>query len=162
MKERLDGAEYFILADYRGLSVAQSEDLRGRLQKANTKMLVLRNRQFSHVLRGLSFEGFEGQLKGPTAMFYGSGDVVEASKVLKIFAKETEKPVIKLGALEGRLVSREDMIEMADLPSKEQLRSILVCTLAAPMTQLAGVMQQKLASLVYVLQAAQDKKSEGE
>jgi len=162
LKEKVESSSFFILADYQGLSVTQTETLRGKLVDADARMMVIRNRQFKHVLKEMNFEDLDGNLSGPTAFFYGSGDVVETSKVLRSFAQETQKPVIKLGLLDGRIISADDVNELATLPSLEQLRSILVGTIAAPMTQLAGVFNQKLASLVYVLKAAEEKKSQGE
>jgi large subunit ribosomal protein L10 len=162
LKEKVESSSYFILADYQGLSVSQTEALRGKLVEADARMMVIRNRQFKHVLNEMNFEDIDGRLTGPTAFFYGSGDVVETSKVLSSFARETQKPVVKLGSLDGRIISADDVNELATLPSLEQLRSILVGTLAAPMTQLAGVFNQKLTSLVYVLKAAEEKRSKGE
>ena len=163
IRERLDGAEYFILADYQGLTVSQTEELRTKLAESDARMLVLRNRQFGHVIQTLDYEGFDGErIPGPTAMFYGSGDVVETSKVLKAFIKSTDKPVIKLGALQGKLITADEVTQLADLPSLDQMRAILVGTLAAPMTQVVGVMSQKLSSLVYVLNAAKEKKEASE
>jgi large subunit ribosomal protein L10 len=162
LKEKVEAASFFILADYQGLNVTETETLRGKLVEADARMMVIRNRQFKHVLKEMKVEGVDGGLNGPTALFYGDGDVVEVSKVLKSFARTTQKPVVKLGLLEGRIISADDVNELATLPSLDQLRSSLVGTLAAPMTQLAGVFNQKLASLVYVLKAAEEKKSKGE
>jgi large subunit ribosomal protein L10 len=122
-------------------------------------MLVIRNRQFAHVAREMDFSEIAEQVTGPTAIFFGSGDVVEASKILRTFARETELPVIKLGTLDGKLLSREDVNELAQLPSRDVLLAMVVGTIAAPMTQVIGVMRQKVASLLYVLQAAADKKA---
>lgn len=160
LKERLNGADFFILADYTGMTVTQSEALRGKLGECESRLLVLRNRQFSHVARELGLEGLESRLTGPTAMVYGSGDVVETSKTLKAFAKENALPAIKLGGVEGKALSAEDVNQLADLPSKEQLQAMLVCTLAEPMTRVVRVMQQKQSSLVYVLEAYRAKQED--
>lgn len=163
IKGRLNEADFFIIADYQGLSVMQTEELRTKLAENDARMLVLRNRQFTHVVNELDYEGFSTErIPGPTAMFYGSGDVVETSKVLKAFIKSNAKPVIKLGALQGKMISADDVTQLADLPSLDQMRGILVGTLAAPMTQVVGVMSQKLSSLVYVLNAAKEKKEASE
>lgn len=163
IKGHLDGAEFFILADYQGLSVAQTEDLRAKLAENDARMMVLRNRQFMHVAKSMDYDGLgEDRIPGPTAMVYGAGDVVETSKVLKAFIKSNAKPVIKLGALQGKVISAADVTQLADLPSLDQMRGILVGTLAAPMTQLVGVMNQKLSSLVYVLNAVKEKKEASE
>ena len=158
IKERLKGAEFFILADYQGLTVAQTESLRRQLGQIEARMMVLRNRQFVHVAQGLEIDGLGDRVLGPTAMFYGAGDMVEASRVLKSFIKANEKPTIKLGSIQGKVVSAAEVEQIADLPSREQMLGILVGTIAAPMTQVVGVIVQKLSSLVYVLKAVQEKK----
>ena len=151
---------FVLLTDYRGLNVAQTEDLRGRLDKVNAQFRVVRNRMFRHVVDELSYDGFEEGLVGPSAMVLGSGDVVEAAKVLKDFIKENDLPVIKIGALDGVILSAEDVKALADLPPRPALLGSFVGTLAAPMTQIVGVLQQKVASLVYVLKAIEDKKQQ--
>ena len=158
-RQHLSDAEFMIFADYHGLTVQQAEDLRGRLARVETTMMVIRNRQFAHVAREMDFVDLAERVAGPTAIFYGSGDVVEASKILRTFARETKLPVIKLGTLEGKVLSGDDVNELAQLPSRDVLLAQVVGTIAAPMTQVVGVMQQKVTSLLYVLQAAADKKS---
>ena len=158
IQERLEGAEYFILADYQGLSVSQTELLRKQLGQAHAWMMVLRNRQFVHVAKRLEVDGLGDRVLGPTAMFYGAGDMAETSRVLKSFIKANQKPAIKLGSIQGKVVSAAQVQQIADLPPREQMLGILVGTIAAPMTQFVGVMNQKLASLIYVLKAVQEKK----
>lgn len=162
LKERLSGSSFVLLAGYQGLTVAQSERLRGKLTKAEARMMVLPNRQFGHVARELDLEGLTEGLSGPTAMIFGNGDVVETSKILRGFAKETSLPVLRLGALDGRVIPAAEVARIADLPPRDVMLSILVGTIAAPMTQLVRVMNQKLCSLLYVLTAARDKKASEE
>ena len=154
LKDRVEGSVFVILADYQGLSVAQSETLRARLLDADANMQVVKNRILQQADDRLS----QG-LKGPSAMVYGKGDVVQAAKVLRDFIKETKKPVIKMGTLEGVILSQADIEALASLPGREQLLAQVVGTVAAPLTQLVGVLNQKVASLVYVLKAIQEKKA---
>jgi large subunit ribosomal protein L10 len=161
LKERVANADFVILTNYSGMTVEQVRQLRGKLDQANAQMMVLRNRQFGHVARELDLEALGAGLKGPTAMVYGTGDVVETSKILRSMSKGSDIPTIKLGALQGRVITAEDVLQLAQLPPREQLLGMVVGTIAAPMTGLVGVMKQKLSSLVYVLQAAVDKKQNG-
>ena len=158
LKDRMSESSFFILTDYTGMSVAQAEDLRGKLSAADARLIILRNRQFRHVARELNLEGLGEDLKGPTAMVYGAGDVVETTKILRSFTKGNELPVVKLGALQGRVISGEQVAQLADMPPREQMLGTVVGTIAAPLSGLVGVLNQKVASLVYVLQAALDKK----
>lgn len=161
LKERVSGSDYVILADYTGMTVDQMQNLRGKLGEANARLMVVPNRQFGHVARELHLSGLAEDLKGPTAMVFGTGDVVETSKILRSFARGTDIPALKLGAVQGQVISAEQVRQLAQMPPREQLLAMAVGTLAAPMSGLVGVMKQKLASLVYVLQAAVDKKQNG-
>lgn len=84
--------------------------------------------------------------------------MVEVAKIINKFRKENEVPVIKGGIFEGKSINAEEVEELAKLPSKEILYSILVGTLQAPMSQVVGVMNNKVSSLVYVIEAARNKK----
>ena len=150
---RISGALYMILADYNGMDMPKTTELKTSLRENGASFNVVKNRMLNRAIP----EDIADLLKGPTAMIYGEGDVVEVAKVIKKFTAQHEMPVIKGGVVEGKLVSAADVVELAKLPSKDVMRSILLATLQAPSTQLVGVMDQKVASLVYVLSAVKDK-----
>lgn len=158
---RLKNAEYLFFADYTGLSMAMTDDLRGRLRKSGARLQVVRNRLLRQAARRQGLTALDVDIAGPTAVVAGRGDVVEAAKVLTGFIKEKDKPVLKLGYLEGSLLSVADVQALASLPAKPVLQAKLLGTLAAPMSRLVGVMQQKMSSLLYVLKAAQEQKGSG-
>jgi len=160
IRGKIADSVFVILADYRGMSVAKTEDLKNRLRDVNAHFQVVQNRMFQRVAKDLQYPGFEERIQGPSAMVFGNGDVVIAAKILKDFIKENELPVIKVGTMQGVILSRADIEQLASLPSRETLLAQFVGVLAAPMTQLVGVLQQKVASLVYVLKAAQEKKQQ--
>jgi large subunit ribosomal protein L10 len=151
IRDKVEGSVFVILADYQGMTVAETQDLKKRLG-GDTGFQVVKNR-----LLNLADERLGSELKGPSAMLYGAGDVVQAAKSLREFIKETGRPVVKVGALEGAILSAADIEALASLPSKEMLQTKLVCTLAAPMSQLVGVLSQKKASVVYALKAYLEK-----
>ena len=156
LNERVSGALYMILADYTGMDMPQTTELKNNLRDREAQFSVVNNRMLKRALDG---EGAD-LLKGQTAMIYGTGDVVEVAKVIKKFTAENQKPVIKGGYLEGKAISGTEVVELARLPAKEVLQAMLLGTLQAPCTQLAGVLNQKVASLVYVLDAVKAKKEE--
>jgi large subunit ribosomal protein L10 len=158
LKNKISESVFVILADYRGLNVAKTTELRRRLRGVRAQFQVVQNRMFKNVAKDLNRVGLEGGLTGPSAMVYGKGDVVQAAKVLKDFIKENELPVIKIGTMQGVILSREDVEKLASLPPRDVLLAQLVGTIAAPLSQLVGVLQQKVATVVYVLKAAQEKK----
>ena len=86
-------------------------------------------------------------------------EVAAAAKTLRDFIRTEKVPVVKLGLMDGAVLQAADVETLASLPGKKDMQGILVATIAAPMSNLVGVMSQKLASLVHVLQAAADKKS---
>jgi large subunit ribosomal protein L10 len=158
VRKNMDDSVFVIVADYQGLTVAKTDMLRQRLLKADARIQVVKNRIIGHVAEEKGLGAMRDHLSGPTAMVYGKGDVSQAAKILKEFVKEHERPVVKVGALEGVVLTAADVEQLASLPSRETLLGMVVGTIAAPMSQLVGVFQQKVSSLLYVLQAAADKK----
>lgn len=158
IRGKMDGSTFVILADFTGLTVAKTDLLRQRLIKADAKVQVVKNRIFGHIAKDKGLGAMRDHLTGPSAMVYGKGDVSQAAKILKDFIKENERPTIKVGALEGVVLTAADVEQLASLPSRETLLSMVVGTIAAPMSQLVGVFQQKVSSLLYVLNAAAEKK----
>ncbi|WP_372808052.1 50S ribosomal protein L10 [Pontiella sp.] len=153
---RVAGALYMILADYNGMDMPTTNELKKSLRENGASFNVVKNRMLNRALS----EDASALLKGQTAMIYGDGDVVEVAKVIKKFTAAKKKPVIKGGFVEGKSISAEDVVELSKLPSKDVLRAMLLGTLQAPCSQLVGVMNQKVASLVYVLSAVIDKKEQ--
>ncbi|MFC1467111.1 50S ribosomal protein L10 [Verrucomicrobiota bacterium] len=160
LKDKISGSLYVLLADFNGLDMSATNDLRTQLRGADAEFHIVKNRLFGKVAEGMELGLNEEALKGQTGMVTGSGDVVEVAKILKTFAAAGEARSLKGGAFEGKCLSANDVKALAELPPKEVLQSKLVGTLAAPMTNLVGVMDQKVASLVYVLAAVQRKKEE--
>ena len=156
LDQRVSGALYMILADYTGMDMPQTTELKQNLRDQDASFNVVNNRMLNRALETDASD----LLKGQTAMIYGSGDVVEVAKVIKKFTAANQKPEIKGGFLEGKAISAADVIDLAKLPSKDVLRAMLLGTLQAPCSQLVGVMHQKVSSLVYVLDAVKSKKEQ--
>ena len=160
LRTKIKDSAFLIVADYHGLNVAKTEELKRRLCGVKTQFQVIQNRMFKRVAGELSQPELGKGIAGPSAMVYGQGDVIAAAKVLKDFIREYNLPKIKMGSLQGAILSAADVQQLANLPSREILLAILVGTIAAPLTQLVGVLQQKIASVVYVLKAIRDKKEQ--
>ncbi len=158
VREQAAGALFMLLADYKGMTMPETDAFKKQLREADAQVKVVKNRMLNRVRREMGVEA--GEVTGPTAMIVGSGDVVAVAKILKKFSTETEKPVVKGGLLEGAVLSPDDVVQLARLPGKQELQGKLVGTLAAPMTQLVGVMTQKVSSLLYVLNAVREKKEQ--
>jgi len=154
VQESVSGALYVLLADCTGMDMTETLEIKKQLKGADAQMKVVKNRMLGRVC-----EPLDG-VTGPTTVISGSGDVVEVAKILKKFAAETTKPALKGGVLEGSVLSAEDVVALAKLPGKKELQAKLVATIAAPMTQVVGVMNQKACSLLYVLNAVREKKEQ--
>lgn len=157
--QQLGGASYVLLADFQGLTAGRSSDLRLQLHGAGARLQVVSNRLLKIAAKKEPSAGLEGiGLTGPTAMITGAGDIVAAAKLLRDFAREHERPVVKGGALQGSPLTADQVQQLADLPPREVMLATVVGTIAAPMTQLVRVLSQKAASIVYVLDAVRQKK----
>lgn len=158
VRERLEASPYLYVIDFSGATVEDLTLLRDALQPQQAELRVVKNTLLRHALVAVGWEDLSEILTGPTAMVTGGTDVVEIAKVLATFVKNRKKTEIKGGCLEGKALSSADVGALAKLPSREVMLGMFVGTVAAPMTQLVGVMNQKLSSLLYVLKAVEEKK----
>jgi large subunit ribosomal protein L10 len=130
-----------VLTEYRGLTVKQLQDLRRALGE-NANYAVVKNTLTQIAARDAGVEGFDDLLTGPTAIAFIDGDVVEAAKGLRDFAKANPSLVIKGGLFEGKTLDAAEIAKLADLESREVL-----------LGKLAGAMLASLSQAVYLLNA---------
>ena len=130
-----------VLTEYRGLTVKQLQDLRRSLGE-NANYAVVKNTLAQIAAKEVGIDGFDDLLTGPTAIAFINGDVVEAAKGLRDFAKANPALVIKGGYLDGASVDAAQIAKMADLESREVL-----------LGKLAGAMLASLSQAVYLLNA---------
>lgn len=135
--ENLKNSKVTILADYRGLNVAEVTELRKQLRDAGIEYKVLKNTMMRRATAETGLTDLDQHLVGPTAVTFGRDDVVEPAKILHTFAKEHEALEIKGGILEGQYVTVEQIEELAELPSYEGLLSMLLSVLQAPIRNVA-------------------------
>lgn len=157
---RIENAEFVLLVDHIGLTVEQVTDFRRKLRETQAYFHVTPNAMLSRATGALSWDSMPEALTGPTAMVFGAGQITDVSKALRDFARESKRAAVKGGWLNGKALSAADVVALADIPSREILYAMLAGTLAAPMSQLAGVFRQKASSLLYVLKAVEKKKAE--
>jgi large subunit ribosomal protein L10 len=130
-----------VLTEYRGLTVKQLQDLRRALGE-NANYAVVKNTLTQIAAKEAGVDGFDDLLLGPTAIAFINGDVVEAAKGLRDFAKANPALVIKGGYLEGNVLDAKEIAKLADLESREVL-----------LGKLAGAMLASLSQAVYLLNA---------
>ncbi len=159
LKKKLKESGFVFLTDYRGLTVAQVLDLRNRLKGQKSQFNVVKNSFLAFASKEEGDAGnLSGIMEGPTAIVTGNGDPSGVAKVLVSYSRENERPVIKGGVLMGRTLTAADVVEMSMIPPREVLLAKFVYVVASPLSGLAGVMRQKLSSLLYALKAVEKKK----
>ena len=139
--ESFNEASGAVLTEYRGLTVKELQDLRRSLG-ANANYAVVKNTLTKIAAKEAGIDGFEDLLNGPTAIAFIKGDVVEAAKGLRDFAKANPALVVKGGVLDGKPLDPTEIAKLADLESREVL-----------LGKLAGAMLASLSQAVYLLQA---------
>jgi large subunit ribosomal protein L10 len=126
-----------IVADYRGLNVAQVTELRRRLREAGIEFQVLKNTLARRAAAAAELTELDSVLTGPTAIAFSKEDIVAPAKILTEFAKKNDKLSVKAGVVEGRVVDVDQIKALADLPSREGLLSMLLSVLQAPVRNFA-------------------------
>ncbi|MEJ2200604.1 MAG: 50S ribosomal protein L10 [Desulfuromonadaceae bacterium] len=159
LAEKLASAKAAFLADYRGLNVDMVNNLRGQLRGVSVDYLVVKNTLLKLAAKGTSAECLNDHLAGPTAIAIVMDEPVAPAKVLTDFAKANPKFELKAGALDGKLLSVDDIKALSELPSREVLLAKVLGSLNAPASNFVGVLAAIPRSLVQVLAAIQDQKA---
>src|SRR6202453_4101978 len=126
IKARVDRTPYVLLTDYTGMQVPQFNELRNRLSGAKAEFRVVKNPLLRRALADSNLPDLESYLHGQSAVILGESDISAAAKVLKKFAGEFKKPTLKVGILDKSVVNVDEILALADLPSKEVLQSKLI------------------------------------
>lgn len=137
ISERFEKSKSTIITEYKGLTVAEMNELRKQLREAGVEYAVLKNTLIRRATAQVNLTELDEHLVGPTAIAFSNEDVVAPAKVLHTFAKEHENLKIKGGVIEGNITSVEEIKALADLPSREGLLSMLASILQAPIRNLA-------------------------
>jgi large subunit ribosomal protein L10 len=140
--QALKTSQTAIVADYRGLTVAQITELRRQLRAAGIEFKVVKNTLARRATAQTGMQELDAFLVGPTAVAFGKEDVVAPAKILNTFAVAHKALELKGGVVEGRAVTAEGIKELATLPSRDGLLAMLLSVLQAPMRNLAYTIQQ--------------------
>lgn len=135
--DKLKESSCSIVADYRGLNVAQVTELRKQLREAGVEFQVLKNSLVRRATAGAELTELDEFLSGPTAIAFSKEDIVTPAKILTDFAKKNDALSVKAGVVEGRVVDFNQIKALAELPSREGLLSMLLSVLQAPMRNFA-------------------------
>lgn len=162
LAERFEKANGAVVAEYRGLTVAELTELRTKLRASGAEFKVLKNRVAKKAIEAKSPKtaAILNDLKGPIGLVLINGDFAAATKSLLEFGKErAELFKITAGVMDAKRVSFEDLKAISELPSKEVLLGRIVGTLVSPHRGLLNVLNGVPRNLVQVINAIKDKKN---
>ncbi len=148
LAEKLKEAKVILLTDYRGINVADVTKLRTDLRNANSEYKVIKNNIIKRALDANGESGLDDLLEGPTALVIGTEDYFEPSKVIYNFSKNNEFYKIKGGIIDGKVMTAEEIITLAKLPSRQEL-----------MAKLAGALLGNITKLAVALDAVREQKA---
>ena len=142
LAEEMKTAKLVLLTEYRGITVDADTQLRRDLRKDNTKYRIIKNNITRRALAEAGIEGLEDQLVGPVAVVMNDEDYLEPAKVIYNFTKENDFYKIKGGVIDGKVMTPEEIITLAKLPSRETLLSMLAGALLGNISKLAVALDQ--------------------
>ncbi len=142
LAERMKSAKVIILTDYRGINVEDVTKLRADLRNVNAEYKVIKNNIIKRALDMNGESGLDDLLVGPTAILMGDEDYLEPSKVIYNFTKNNDFYKIKGGIIDGKVMTAEEIIALAKLPSKQELLAKLAGCLLANISKLAVALDQ--------------------
>jgi large subunit ribosomal protein L10 len=153
VRERLVESSASVVAEYRGLTVAEMAELRKTLRAAGGDFKIFKNTLVRRAIAGTDYEPLNDLLVGPTGLAFVQGDVSAVAKALKDFAAANPALIVKGGVLDGAAIDTSVLKALADLPSREVLLARLAGLIASPMQSLAGLMKAVPQSFAYGLKA---------
>jgi large subunit ribosomal protein L10 len=147
-----------LLMDFTGLNVADVTELRRKIRESGSHYRVIKNTLALRAAVETTTKGLEPFLEGPTAMAYTSADPVALAKLLSDFARTHPQIKFKGGVLESSVLSAEQAVSLADMPSRPELLAKLLFLLNAPLMRLATALQSPVRNLMSVLKQLETKK----
>lgn len=157
LKEKLADSKSVVFANFTGLSVKDTEDLRAKCREEEVEYLVAKKTLLKKALEEAGFE--VPKLEGEVSAAFSVKDEVIAAKVLDTFAKSHEQVQFLAGILENKMIDAEKVKGLAKLPSKDELLARMVGSIKAPISGFVNVLSGNLRGFVNVLNAIKDNKS---
>ena len=139
---KMKEAKIILLTDYRGINVADVTELRSELRKSDSEYKVIKNNVIRRALAENGIEGLDDLLEGPTAVIMNNEDYLEAAKAIYNYSKDNDFYKIKGGVIEGKVMTAEEIITLAKLPSRETLLSMLAGALLGNISKVAVALNE--------------------
>jgi large subunit ribosomal protein L10 len=155
LTDRLQSTPTLIVADYRGLTMPQIDDLRTELLKHGARFTVVKNTLTRRAAEAAGSEALLALLEGPTAIAFleADGDPVAVAKAIGAASRETRVLEVRGGVLEGRPITAADIENLAKLPPLEQLRGQVLGGITSPLYAVVGLFAAPLQNLVGLIDA---------
>lgn len=154
---RLNASPFFLVVDYRGLSVSQFNELRKRLRPSGAELHVVKSTIFRVAVKEVGLADLAGVLNGQIAVVTGQKDIAAAAKAVKNYQAEFEKPKLQFGYLGNQRLSVEELQVIADLPPLAQLQGKILGLLQAPAQKLVALINTPGSQLARVIKAKAEK-----
>jgi large subunit ribosomal protein L10 len=157
LTQRLGRATSAIVTDYRGLTVKQLSELRGRLRADSVEYVVVKNTLARRAAQAAGVGQFASALVGPVGLALGYGDLSTPARILIDYYRQNRRLPVVAGLVEGRVIDADGVRMLSELPSREALLAQLAGTIQSPLTTLAGSLQSILGTLAATLDAYREK-----
>jgi large subunit ribosomal protein L10 len=151
-----------VVADYRGLTVAEIGDLRKKLRETGAELIVAKNTLTLIAAKQAGYDALEPLLAGPTALAFAYDDAAKTAKAINEFNRGPKKLVVRGGMLGKSLLAGNAVDQVAQLPSREQVLAQIVGGIASPVAGVVGVINAAITNVLYVLQARIDQQEAAE
>ncbi len=158
VNEVAESALSAVAAEYSGLTVAQMTELRAEAHKTGVYVKVVKNTLARIALEGTEFECMGESLRGPLVLAFSLEDPGAAARLIRDFAKENDKLVVKFAAVGGEVLPAEDLKKLANLPTRDQAIAMLMGVMKAPVEKLVRTLAEPQAKLVRTFAALKDSK----
>lgn len=158
IKDKFQKSQGVVITEYKGLSVKDVNELRDKLRTVSCEYRVLKNTLTEVAISDLGLEDIKSFLKGPTAIVFEYKDPVSPAKIMYDFQKEHENFKIKAGLLGKKVLKADQIKQLASLPDRETLLSLVMARMQSPIVGLVNVLQGTLRNMVYVLDAISKQK----
>ena len=158
LTEKLGRAKALVFTDYKGLNMKQLSGLRDQLREVNSEFTITKNTLLERALSASSFQLPTSSLGGPTATLFAYDDEISPIKILVKALKDAALGKVKSGFLGSLTLDEAKILQLATLPSKDELRAKTVGVLVAPLQGIVSVLQGNLRNLVYALSEIQKTK----
>ncbi|MFC1771256.1 50S ribosomal protein L10 [Candidatus Margulisiibacteriota bacterium] len=160
IKDKVDQASILLFVDFRGLTVEEITDFRGKLKQENANLTVYKNTLSRIALKDMNIVYPDELLIGPSGFVHSNEDPIGPAKVINEYIKSNKKLAIKGGFLDKSFLSEQEITKLAELPSKDALIQKLLGLLKAPITNFTLALSSPMRGLINVLNGVKEKKQE--